>query len=142
MSTATIPPTSYFARCQQWLDSDSTITVEGLEQTIEKFSRQLGSEQAADSMLKEDLQNTLDLLNNHLVELLGPDGESSLAVSVSAAESAPGSPEGDEPSVDTLLDFSPLQPIDTQPLHLSDSEKRERIAEMLARGVVTRGVAK
>ncbi len=144
MSSDTVSPTSYFARCQQWLDSESNLSVDGLEQTIEKFSRQLRSDQASEPAVQDDLQNTLDLLNNHLVELLGPDG-------VSTRQPAPGASGGNAsggnsaepgPAVETLLDLSPLQPLEGNVIELSADEKQRRIAEMLAGGAVTRGVAK
>jgi len=142
MSSETVSTTSYFARCQEWLNTESNLSVEGLEQTIEKFSRQLRSEQASEPAVRDDLQDTLDLLSNHLVELLGPDGISSSGPSSGASEAGPIDTPAAGPAVDALLDLSPLQPLDGEVLELSATEKQRRIAEMLAGGAVTRGVSK
>ncbi len=145
MSSDPTQDPSYFSRCQQWLDSDPSLSVEGIEQTIEKFARQLSSGESLSDEVKDDLQNTLDLLSNHLVELLGPDGESQVSVGVGAAETVAEQvrqPESSLQADESLLDFSPLQPIDEQPLNLSEEEKKQRIRDLLASGAVTRGVAK
>jgi hypothetical protein len=145
MSSEPSQTPTYFSRCQHWLDSDPSLSVEGVEQTIEKFARQLSSEQGLDEAVKEDLQNTLDLLGNHLVELLGPDGESKVSVIVEDGASTPEhvrQPPASAPADDSQLDFSPLLPVDEEPLNLSDAEKQQRIQDLLASGAVTRGLAK
>ena len=131
--------TSYLSRAQQWLDDDDSVTIESLEQTIEKFSRQL-REGAVDADRQKDLQDTLDLLNNYLVEQLGPDVEPSDHKTATKAE-----PDGEValPSeLDGLIDFSPLvPPDDTATEVLSDAEKAQRLSSLLASGKVTRGVS-
>jgi len=116
------------------LESDPTLTSEGLNQTIEKFTRQLQSSLGADSVLQQDLQDTIDLLNNHLVDLLGPDGEEPEAYS--------GAPAPQSTNTEPLLDLSPLLPLEQQAMNLSPEEKQQRLADLLSSGVVTQGLGK
>jgi len=41
-----------------------------------------------------------------------------------------------------LLDLSPLLPLEQQAMNLSPEEKQQRLADLLARGVVTQGLGK
>ncbi len=136
MNSETPQNASYLSRCEAWLESDPALTSEGLNQTIEKFTRQLQSNARGDSGLQQDLQDTIDLLNNHLVELLGPDAEEPEVIG-----QAPSSKSADT-NTEPLLDLSPLLPLEQQAMNLSPEEKRQRLADLLARGVVTQGLGK
>jgi len=134
MNSETPLSASYLSRCEAWLESDPTLTSEGLNQTIEKFTRQLQSNKEGDSVLQQDLQDTIDLLNNHLVELLGPDGEEPEAFSEA--------PSSQSASTESLLDLSPLLPLEQHATNLSPEEKQQRLADLLSSGVVTQGLGK
>jgi len=136
MNSETPQNASYLSRCETWLESDPALTSEGLNQTIEKFTRQLQSNAGGDSGLQQDLQDTIDLLNNHLVELLGPDAEEPEVIG-----QAPSSKSADT-NIEPLLDLSPLLPLEQQAMNLSPEEKQQRLADLLARGVVTQGLGK
>lgn len=139
MNSETPQTASYLSRCEAWLESDPSLTCDGLNQTIEKFTRQLQSNKTADSALQQDLQDTIELLNNHLVELLGPDVEEPEVLSeVLSPQSALKSTKAAEP----LLDLSPLLPLDQQPMNLSAEEKQQRLADLISSGVVTQGLSK
>jgi len=136
MNSETPLNASYLSRCEAWLESDPALTSEGLNQTIEKFTRQLQSNIGGDTVVQQDLQDTIDLLNNHLVELLGPDAEEPEIL-----REAPSS-QSASASTESLLDLSPLLPLEQQAMNLSREEKQQRLADLLASGVVTQGLGK
>jgi hypothetical protein len=120
-------PSSYFFRCQQWLGSQSAISTELLEQTLDKFTRQLDSLQDEELELADDLIRTMELLEQAL------GARQAVSAEPAAAAAAPGAPE-------TLLDFSPLVP-DTGPAPvLSAEEKQQRLRQLLAHEGIARGV--
>ena len=139
MNTAT----SYLSRCQQWLDSGAAISRAELEQTIAKFTRRLDSGQVVDDGQQQDLQDTLALLHNHWVELVGPDGGT---LPVAGDETVPSCPPASaSPTADNagseLLDFTPLIPPAENPVPLSAEEKQQRLTQLLASGRVSKGVS-
>lgn len=114
----------YFFRCQQWLSSQTAISTELLEQTLDKFTRQLESLQDEELELADDLMRTMELLDSAL----------------SARQAAAPGVASAAPAAETLLDFSPLVPETAPAPALSAAEKQQRLRQLLTHDGIARGV--
>ena len=125
--------TSYYQRCQQWLDANAAITVETLEQTLDKFALQLEGLADDELALAEDLMRTMELLDMALAERQAP-----AMPGITPGQAAPAG-QGQE-AAESLLDFSPLLPTGPAAPVLSAAEKQQRLQTLLATADIRRGV--
>lgn len=143
---------SYAARCRQWLAAGQNITVQTVVDTIEKFSRQLDQIDEQQQALADDLLETLDLLNDVLMQLELQAGvvlaaSADVGVNLGTAVSADAAAVTENTAVvenaiaAPIFDPSPLQDYsDTPVAPLSAAEREAKLAELLASGLVSRGV--
>jgi|GEM_PF-1346046 len=145
---------SYYQRCVAWLANEAQLSVEALESTIEKFAHQLRTMASAGPELRQDLQATLNLLNEKLAELSPPPGHdiapateaAAVVAAVSNPASAPvvdGSATGsDGEELEYHFDPSPLTPLDSGEPNatLTAEEKEAKLAELLSSEALSRGM--
>lgn len=124
---------SYFQRAQTWINNNSEITPEQLQQAIDRTAAEASKIEASDNYDQdhlEDLHQTIDLLEQTLVQKL----EQKL-------EQQPVTNEAtDTPTQDSSWDTAPLidESIEAEPL--TDQQKKQALQDLLKQGVIKKGI--
>lgn len=116
---------SYFERCQDWLDRGEGNTVVAVDKALQGIQRKLAVLTDTGSDEYQDLECTVNLLQDQLELLANPKPDMSLS-------------KGGEVS----LDLGGLHPEADDPLHLSVTEKAQVLDTLLSNPLLAKGMPK
>jgi len=132
---------SYFERCQDWLISGETKSAEALTgalQGIERKLSALGDHEAEDY---QDLECTLELLQEQLELLSQPVPQQVQPVAPVVLDAQPAA-VGTSTAPEPALDLQGLHPLDGQPINLNQQQKAQALESLLSNPWLGKGMPK
>lgn len=127
------PYVSYFERCQDWLINGEAKTAEALNSALQGVQRKLAAVTDAASDEYQDIECTVELLQEQLEALSNPSAP------VATETQAPEAPQQYSADTSALavggevnLDLSGLHPRESQPMNLSEQQKLAALDSLLS----------
>ena len=134
---------TYLERARKWVEDAPDLSAEQLESAIEAMGFRLKDAQGLTEGQVQDIRDTLSYLNGQLKEMVGTDDSE---VGLSSADLPQATPVDASLPVDNQktvdLDLTPLVPeVDGETVVLSTTEKAQAVDELLASGLIQKGVS-
>lgn len=128
---------SYFERCQDWLINGEAKSEEALHGALQGIERKLAAVSERESEDFQDLECTVELLQEQL-ELLSQPVPAQVPAAAPVVADAPAAASSAEPA----LDLQGLHPLETQPIQLNQQEKAQALEDLLSNPLLGKGMPK
>lgn len=132
---------SYFERCQDWLVSGEPKSSEALTGALQGIERKLSALSGDETEDYQDLECTLELLQEQLELLAQPEAHQTPPVAQMTPDAqlaAVEQPVAPEPT----LDLQGLHPLDGQPINLNQQQKAQALESLLNNPLLGKGMPK